>query len=138
MTNEIIAEWKNNMSFEAEIDGHKLIVDASNDVGGENKGPRPKKLLLMALAGCTGMDVISILKKMKVEVSKFNVKVIGNASDEHPKKYTEMKIIYQFKGNNLELEKLKKAVDLSLNKYCSVNAVLKETIKIDFDIEIID
>jgi putative redox protein len=136
MIDELNAEWLNDMSFSSEIDGHKLIVDASKDNGGENKGPRPKKLLMLALAGCTGMDVISILKKMKVEVSKFNIKVIGTASDEHPKKYVSMKIIYQLKGENLEYDKIKKAVDLSKDKYCSVNAVLKEAISMEFSIEI--
>jgi putative redox protein len=136
MINEIKAKWNEKMSFTTEIDGHKIVVDASDDAGGENIGPRPKKLLLIALAGCTGMDVISILKKMKVEIAEFNIRVIGNSQEMHPKKYTDIKVIYQFKGNNLELEKLKKAVELSMNKYCSVNAVLREAIKIDFEIEV--
>jgi putative redox protein len=138
MISEIIAEWKSNMSFETEIDGHKITVDASVDAGGENKGPRPKKLLLIAIAGCTGMDVISILKKMKVDISEFFIKVIGKSQEDHPKKYTELKLVYQFKGNNLELEKLKKAINLSLDKYCSVNAILKEAIKIEYVIEILN
>jgi putative redox protein len=137
MINEINVEWTNNMVFQAEIDGHNLVVDASNEAGGENKGPRPKKLLLLALAGCTGMDVISILKKMKVEITKFNVKVIGNTQEEHPKKYNEMKVTYQFSGKNIEYDKLKKAVDLSIEKYCSVIAILKNAVKLEFNIEIL-
>jgi putative redox protein len=137
MKNEIIAEWNKNMCFITEIDGHKLIVDATSDIGGENRGPRPKKLLLLALAGCTGMDVISILVKMKVEIEIFRIKVIGNAQEDHPKKYNTIDLIYCFKGKNLENEKLKKAINLSLDKYCSVNAILKESIKINYEIEII-
>ncbi len=137
MLNEINVKWNGKMSFSTEIDGHNLIVDSSSDVGGENKGPRPKKLLLLALAGCTGMDVISILKKMKVEIFNFSIKVIGNTQEEHPKKYTDISIKYQFKGNNLEYVKIKKAVDLSKDKYCSVIAILKEAVKLNFEIEIL-
>lgn len=72
---EINVKWLNNMAFEAEVNGHKVILDAEAEVGGENRGPRPKPFMLLALAGCTGMDVVSILKKMKVELLDFNVRV---------------------------------------------------------------
>jgi putative redox protein len=137
MISEIIVEWKKGMSFESEIDGHKLIVDAADESGGENNGPRPKKLLLLALGGCTGMDVISVLKKMKVEILNFNIKVIGITLEEHPKKFSEIEVVYQFKGKNLEYEKLKKAVDLSKDKYCAVIGTLKDSVKLKFVIEIL-
>lgn len=136
MINEIDLNWNNNLSFVANVDGHKLILDSSDEAGGENKGPRPKSLMLVALGGCTGMDVISILKKMHVDIKSLNVKVIGHARDEHPKKYIDMKIIYKCFGNNLEKDKIEKAVNLSLDKYCSVMAAYKETIKIEHEIEI--
>ncbi|HRX67106.1 MAG TPA: OsmC family protein, partial [Tenuifilaceae bacterium] len=66
-------EWQGDMKFETELDGHKLIIDAAPEVGGTDKGPRPKPLMLVALAGCTGMDVVSILKKMRVELEGLKV-----------------------------------------------------------------
>lgn len=128
--------WKGDMAFETELNGHKIIIDADEKVGGKNLGPRPKALMMVALAGCTGMDVISILKKMRVEVSDFNVRVEGNVTEEHPKQYDEMKLIYEFSGNNLEEEKLRKAIDLSMERYCGVSAVYKKAMQMSYEIVI--
>ena len=125
------------MAFTAEVGEYRIVLDAAAEVGGENKGPRPKPLLMVSLAGCTGMDVVSILEKMKVKLKSFNVKVIGDVNDEHPKKFNEMKIIYEFSGNNLEMDKLQKAVKLSEEKYCGVIATLRNSVKLDFEIKII-
>ncbi len=138
MKHTIDLAWKENMTFEADMDGHRLILDAGADSGGNDRGPRPKKLMLAALAGCTGMDVINILKKMKMEPEAFNVIVEGDVADDHPKKYTRMKIIYQFKGKNLSIEKLQKAIDLSHEKYCGVSAVYRDAMGIDSEIRIIE
>ena len=129
--------WEGNMKFSTQLDGHTITVDASESNGGNNEGPRPKGLMLVAAAGCTGMDVISILKKMKVEVTYFNLKVEGHTRDEHPKKFLDMKIIYEFKGNNLEFEKLEKAVNLSVDKYCGVNANYRDAMKMSYEIRIL-
>ncbi len=91
----------------------------------------------MSLAGCTGMDVISILEKMKVKLKSFNIKVVGDINEEHPKKFNAIKIIYEFSGDNLNLEKLKKAVKLSEEKYCGVLATLRGSVKLDFEIKIL-
>lgn len=130
--------WKENMAFETEQDGHQLIIDAGVESGGNNLGFRPKKLMLTALAGCTGLDVISILKKMKIVPEAFHVIVEGDVSEEHPKKYVEMKVIYQFKGKDLPLEKLQKAVNLSEEKYCGVSAVYKDAMKLSSEIRVIE
>ncbi len=130
--------WTDKLAFEADLDGHKLIVDASEEVGGSNLGPRPKKLMLTALAGCTGIDVIMILKKMKVVPEKFNVIIEGGLSEGQPQKYTDLKVIYQFKGDNLPIEKLKKAINLSETKYCGVSAVYRESMNIESEIRIIE
>ncbi|WP_372774560.1 OsmC family protein [Mangrovibacterium sp.] len=130
--------WKQNMAFETDLDGHKLVLDAAEESGGDDSGPRPKKLMLASLAGCTGMDVVMILKKMKVEVAGFNVIVEGDVADDHPKKYTKMKVIYQFKGDNLPLDKLEKAVKLSEEKYCGVSAVYKEALELTTEIRIVE
>jgi putative redox protein len=118
------------------MDGHPLIVDASAAVGGDDLGPRPKKLMLTALAGCTGIDVISILKKMKIEPESFHVIVEGDLSEDYPQKYEKMKVIYQFKGKNLPLGKLEKAIKLSEEKYCGVSAVYRQAIGMSHEIRI--
>ena len=129
--------WQDNMKFETEIDGHKLILDSAPDVGGNDEGPRPKALMMVAIAGCTGMDVVSILKKMKVDLTYFNLRVEGDLREEHPKKFEAMKVIYEFKGNNIEFEKLEKAVNLSVDKYCGVNANFKDAMKMSYEIKIL-
>ena len=122
-TEQVRVNWLENMAFEAEVNGHKIIIDAAEAVGGENRGPRPKPLMLVALAGCTGMDVVSILKKMRVEVETFNVVVEGDLTEEHPKQFSKMRIIYEFKGNDLPMDKLEKAINLSEERYCGVSEI---------------
>jgi len=126
MNNKVDVTWTGKMAFEADVNGFKLMLDADEAVGGENKGPRPKPLTLASLGGCSAMDVISILKKMHIEPSYFNVAVEGELTDEHPKYYHKIHITYIFKGKDLEMEKLEKAVSLSLTRYCGVNALLKQ------------
>lgn len=130
--------WTDKLAFEADMDGHKVIVDATEEAGGSDLGPRPKKLMLTALAGCTGVDVIMILKKMKVDVEAFNVIVEADVTDEHPKHYSKMKVVYQFKGKDLPLEKLEKAVKLSEEKYCGVTAVYRKAMEMETEIRIVE
>jgi putative redox protein len=138
MGNEVInTRWIGNMAFETEIGGHKIVLDAAPAVGGENRGPRPKPLMLSALGGCTGMDVISILKKMQIDVESFSVKVEGQQTQEFPIHYTKMHVIYEFKGKNLPLEKLKRAVELSEERYCGVSAVYRKAMEITSEIIVI-
>lgn len=139
MGKEIVKiNWLKNMSFSADVNGHEIILDASDMVGGNNQGPRPKPLLLAALAGCTGMDVVSILKKMRVKPDDFKVYVEGDLTEEHPKQFSRMHIIYEFKGNDLPMEKLKKAVALSDERYCGVSAMFRKAIEITSEIKVIE
>ncbi len=131
-------QWTGNMSWETELFGHKLILDAGEENGGDNKGPRPKILMLTALAGCTGMDVVSILKKMRVEVEDIQIFVEGDLTEEHPKYYEKMHVIYEFKGKNLPIEKLEKAVSLSEERYCGVSALYKKAIPVTTEIRVIE
>jgi putative redox protein len=130
--------WKQNLAFECEMDGHHLVIDASKEGGGDDLGPRPKKLMLTALAGCTGIDVISLLKKMKVEPESFHVIVEGDLTEEHPIRYRKMKVIYQFKGKDLPLDKIEKAVKLSEDKYCGVSAAYRLAMELSSEIRIIE
>ncbi|MBT3273070.1 MAG: OsmC family protein [Spirochaetales bacterium] len=135
MTHSISCTWLENMAFETEVTGHKFIVDADESVGGEDRGPRPKPLILSALAGCTGMDVIYVLRKMKIEPVFFNMRVDANLTEEHPKQYDRIHLIYEFKeSDNLDKDKVKTAVELSQEKYCGVNALLKKGAEVSFEI----
>ena len=109
-TEVVSTKWLENMSFESEINGHKLIIDAKEEVGGQDRGPRPKPFMLAALGGCTSMDVVSILKKMRVDLKNLNVIVEGELSEEHPKRFHKMHVIYEVEGENLPLDKIKKAI----------------------------
>jgi putative redox protein len=117
-------EWQQGMAFRAALDGHEFIIDAAPEVGGRDLGPRPKGLTLVSLAGCTGMDVISILGKMRVPVQKFRVETEALLADEHPKKFIEIKVIYMFEGTGVDPAALRKAIALSEEKYCGVHATL--------------
>ena len=131
---KVNVDWSGDMAFKAEINGFKLNIDADEKVGGKNTGPRPKPLLLVSLGGCTGMDVISILGKMRVVPEYFNVEIDAEQTDEHPKYYHKIHIKYIFKGKDLPLEKLEKAVNLSKERYCGVSAMLGKAAKITHEI----
>lgn len=138
MKHVVDMSWTDKIAFETEMDGHKVVIDASEEVGGSDLGPRPKKLMLTALAGCTGIDVVMILKKMKVEFDAFNVIVEGELTEEHPKYYNKMKVVYQFKGKDLPLAKLEKAVKLSEEKYCGVSAVYRQAMAMSTEIRVVE
>lgn len=131
-------KWLNNMAFETEINGHKIVIDAVPEAGGKNLGPRPKPFMLASLGGCTGMDVISILNKMRVEVDSFNVRVEGDLTDEYPKHFYKIHVIYEFSGKDLPMDKLQKAVSLSEERYCGVSAVYKKTMEMTSEIRILE
>jgi len=132
----IHTEWKGDMSFEADVNGHKVMMDTTPEGGGHDSGASPKKLLLVALSGCTGMDVISILKKMHVDIEKCSIEVQGDVAQDHPKRYTAMHVIYKFTGKNLPMDKLEKAVRMSEDTYCGVEALFKLAIHVTSEIQI--
>lgn len=130
--------WLEGLSFEAKVGNHSFIMDASEEVGGQDKGVRPKPLLLAALGGCTGMDVVSILKKMGMKDYKFAMDIDADSSEDHPVVYTQIVLRYQFWGENLSADKIKRAIELSKDKYCGVSAMLKKAIPIEVKIIIND
>ncbi|HAQ40639.1 MAG TPA: osmotically inducible protein C [Clostridiales bacterium] len=134
----INAELKGNMAFEMQIDGHTVITDATPENGGNGLGPSPKALLLAGLIGCSGIDVMTITKKMRLEVEDVNVEVEAETRDEDPKIYNYIKLIYKFKGNGLSYSKLERAVKLSMEKYCGVAAMLNKAVPITYEIKIGD
>lgn len=136
MKESVSVSWIEKTAFEVKINGYKIIIDAVDEFGGENKGPRPKPFMLAALGGCTAMDVISILKKMRVEVEDFKVIVSGDLTEEHPKHFYKMHVVYEFKGKGLQKDKLEKAVNLSEEKYCGVSASYRKAMEITSEIKI--
>ena len=136
MKHTVTAKHSGGMAFDMDVLGFNFKVDAHGDVGGENLGPPPKPLMLAALAGCTGMDVVSMLKKMKVEYDSFTVTVEGNLTAEHPKHYDKMLIVYARKGKEIPREKVEHAVKLSMEKDCGVFAVYRKALELDYRIDI--
>lgn len=132
------AKLAGNMAFEMDIAGHKVITDGSVDIGGQDLGPRPKALLISALVGCTGIDIMMILKKMKEDVEDVTVDIEVEQTEDHPKVYKYMKLVFTFKGNNLNPANVEKAVNLSKDKYCGVTAMLAKAMPVTYEIVIED
>ncbi len=128
--------WMEDLAFEGEVNGHKIILDAEARVGGKDRGPRPKPLMLTSLLGCTGMDVISILQKMRVDVKDFKVHADAELTEEHPKHYKKIHLIYEFTGKDLPMDKLEKAVNLSQDRYCGVSYLYKQVIDLTYEINV--
>ncbi|GAB6088650.1 OsmC family protein [Spirochaeta dissipatitropha] len=130
MKQSIHAAYKDGMAFEIRNQGHSFMVDSIPDFGGQNLGPSPKSLMLSGLAGCTGMDVVSILQKMGVPFEQFDIQIEAESASEHPHVYTRIHIEYIFRGDELNTSKIEKAISLSLEKYCPVAATLRHTAEI--------
>lgn len=134
----ITTKWNGGLAFEADVNGHAVKMDATTEFGGQDSGPSPKKLMLVALSGCTGMDVVSILKKMHVDFENLNIEVQGDVTDEHPRHYHKMHVIYSISGKNLPLDKIEKAVKMSEDTYCGVRAAYAKGMVITSEIRIIE
>lgn len=127
--------WKENMQFETDNpSGHKVLIDTSKDNGGNNSGLAPKAMMLSSLAGCSGLDVVSLLKKMRIIVDDFKMDAIGELTEEHPKYYHTVALAYHFTGTDLDEEKITKAVNLSVEKYCGVMEMFRKFAKINISI----
>jgi putative redox protein len=134
----VTATWVAPMQFTGTAGhGATVVIDASPDNGGVGAGPTPMENLLLSLAGCTGMDVVSILRKKRVHLEDLRIDVSGERAAEHPRVYTSIHLTYTVRGEGLSTETARKAVELSLDKYCSVAGVLKKTAKITYDIEVL-
>jgi putative redox protein len=129
--------WKGRMSFSGSSEsGYWVPLGASPIVGGEDDGFRPMELIAIGLAGCTGMDVISILEKKKQKVTNFEVKVHAQKASEHPKVFTSIEIEYFVQGKDIDRAAVERAVELSETKYCPAQAMLGKSIPITHKITI--
>ncbi len=131
---KVDAKLVGNMGFEMNLNGHKLITDGAEEIGGNNLGPRPKQLLLSGLIGCTGIDVMLILDKMKVEVEDVKIAAEADITEGTPSVYENIHLTYRFKGKNLPEDKINRAVELSQTKYCGVSAMLEKVTPITYEI----
>ena len=112
--------------------GHWLTMDTDADSGGSGAAAKPLELVLAGLGGCTGMDVLSILKKMHVPLEGFEIVLNADRAEDHPKVFTAIRVEYRFYGPSIDPVKVEKAIELSKTKYCSVSAMLAKAVAIDF------
>lgn len=136
MKSSITARWQGNLAFSSQVGGHEVMTDASAAHGGDDRGPSPKMLMMTALAGCTGVDVVAILKKMRVELDDFSMAIDSELTDDVPAVYKSMHIVYEFTGKNLDPDKLRRAVELSQDKYCGVSAMYRKVMDITWEIRV--
>ncbi len=118
--------------------GHAIVMDGDREVGGRNTGVRPMEMLLIGLGGCSGMDVVSILKKKKQEINGVEIEVKGEKAENYPKKFTDIDIEFIVRGRNVSEDAVKRAVELSMEKYCSVKATLEGSAKVTWSYKIIE
>jgi putative redox protein len=118
--------------------GHWVTMDGPEKFGGFSAGSRPMELLLMSLASCTAMDVVSILRKKRVRLGDFSVEAEAEQAQEHPKVFTDIKIRYNFTGSGIRPVDVEQAIELSQSKYCSVTAMLEKSVRITHDYRITD
>ncbi len=133
-THSIKTVWRENKIFDTDIDGHTVTLDMPGEDGYETAGPGPKKLLLVAATTCSGLDIVSMAEKMRIDLKGFDIRIDAEVAEEHPKQYTSMKVIYEFEGDNLPKDKLERACQLSFDKYCGVLALYKKAIPVSYEI----
>lgn len=132
-------KYTDGMQFVGEAEsGHAIVMDTTAEFGGSDTGLRPTELLLIGVGGCSGMDIVSVLKKKKQNLTGLEVNVDGKKAETYPQKFTDINIEFVVRGRSLSEEAVKKAVDLSMEKYCSVKATLEGSAKITFSYRIVE
>lgn len=133
MINKVHTTWKSGMLFESTNPGGNLLINDGEE--STQVAYTPKALMLASLAGCSGLDVASLLKKMRAEVDEFTIDVEANLTDEHPKHYDKVKVIYNFYGTDFKKDKIEKAVDLSVERYCGVMEMFRKFAEVTIEIK---
>ena len=134
MAYDMTARWISKLAFDIQVENHLVRMDAS--VGGDDTGPSPKRLVLAGLIGCTGMDVVALLKKMRVDFTVLEINGIAQLTQEHPKTFSHIQLTYKLIGRDIKKSKVEKAVVLSQEKYCGVSEMLRKHCPIDLEIVI--
>jgi putative redox protein len=137
MKHEAAVRWAGKMTFVGKAGSNHLVpMDSGPDFGGDSSATKPMELLLLGLGGCTGMDVVSLLNKMRVDFTALEVNITADRAEEHPTVYTRIDIEYVVTGHGIDAEKVKRAVGLSQEKYCSVSAMLKKACPVNYTIRL--
>lgn len=131
---EVETQWMGKMQFNSLVNGHTIIMDAPERVGGEDNGPIPKPFILTALSGCTGMDIAAILRKEETVLQDINIKVTGQLSKQQPVQYVSIHLMYEFKGDAVLKDAVMNAVTTSQEKYCGVSSMLKKALPVTWEI----
>ena len=138
MTHEASVRWAGRMTFIGKAGTNHLVpMDTAPEFDGDSSATKPLELLLIALGGCTGMDIVPLFKKMRQDVTAVELNITAERSEEHPKVYTRIDLEYVVTGKALEEEKVKRAIELSQEKYCSVSAMLKRACPVSYTIRVI-
>jgi len=134
MKHQVETQWMGKMQFNALVNGHTIVMDGPERVGGEDNGPIPKPLVLTALSGCTGMDIVSILRKAGKEIKNFNLIVTGEISKNVPIEYVAIHLVYDFEGDEQSKSAALKAVTDSQEKYCGVSNMLRKIMPVTWEV----
>lgn len=126
--------WRKNNIFDTDLEGHIITTDLPAEKGGDNAGPGPKKLMLVAAAGCSGLDVVEMARKMRIDIETFDIRIDADLAEEYPKEYISMRVVYEFTGDNLPTDKLEKACKLSFDKYCGVLGLYKKAADVTYEV----
>jgi len=131
---EIETQWMGKMQFNSLVNGHTIVMDAPERVGGEDHGPIPKPFVLTALSGCTGMDIVAILRKAQKELKGMDIKVTGELSKQQPIEYVSIHVVYNFTGDESCRDAALDAVTVSQEKYCGVSHMLRKALPVTWEV----
>ncbi len=135
---KVTTTWKEALAFDANADGHIVRLDTTKEGGGLDSGMSPKKMLLASLCGCSGMDIVDILQKMKVHFTQLEITAEAEQTDEHPKVFKSIDLVYHCNVSAEDEDKFKRAVNLSMEKYCGISAMLAKHCAINYQTVLID
>lgn len=130
--------WIQGIGFEVEVRDHHQFTDGKKEFGGKDRGPNPKEYVLAGLCGCTGMDVVSLMKKYKINFTQFSISAESDLTKNHPVVFSQIKLNFKVQAENADMELLKKAVELSMTKYCGVSAMLSKAVNITYTLQLND
>lgn len=133
-----IVNWQDKICFAGETEsGHQILMDGATEFGGENRGARPMEMVLLGLGGCSSIDVILILQKAKQSIEDCKVEISAERSESIPKVFTKIHLHFTVIGSQLNEQRVKRAIDLSADKYCSVSLMLEKSVQMSHSFEII-
>ncbi len=133
------AMLQEGMCFDVETgSGHHLLLDAAEHNGGQDKGPRPMEMLLVALATCSGMDILAILRKKRQDITAYEVRVLGERTEDHPKVFVEIAVEHIFTGHAIRPEAVQRAIELTEERYCGASAMLGKTAKLTHTFRVVE